>query len=83
MVDSRGGRVVAWSRREHSQIYPRPPSWVEHDALEIWSNVKAVMREAVAKSGIDPAELRAVGIANQRETVVVWDPPPGSPCSTP
>lgn len=77
VVDSTG-RVVAWSRRGLSQIYPRP-SWVEHDALEIWNSVKAVMREAVAKSGIDPADLRAVGIANQRETVVVWDPSTGKP----
>jgi glycerol kinase len=64
--------------REFEQHFPRP-GWVEHDALEIWEVSQAVAGEALADAGLRPGELTAVGIANQRETVCVWDPATGEP----
>jgi glycerol kinase len=72
------GAVVAMDQKEHRQIFPRP-GWVEHDAEEIWANVQAVTRGAMAKLGLLPTDLAAVGITNQRETTVVWDPDTGKP----
>ncbi len=78
MVFDQDGAIVALARREHQQIFPRP-GWVEHDAAEIWTNVKAVTAEALAQAGMRASELAAVGITNQRETTVVWDPLTGKP----
>jgi glycerol kinase len=64
--------------REFKQHFPRP-GWVEHDAGEIWEVTHAVAGEALADAGIEPGELQAVGITNQRETVCVWDPETGEP----
>jgi glycerol kinase len=64
--------------REFSQHFPRP-GWVEHDAAEIWEVTHAVAGEALADAEVRPGELIAVGIANQRETVCVWDPATGEP----
>jgi glycerol kinase len=64
--------------RELTQHFPRP-GWVEHDAGEIWEVTQAVAGEALADAGLRPGELAAVGIANQRETVCVWDPSSGEP----
>jgi len=77
VVDAQG-KVLGWGSRGHSQIYPRP-SWVEHDPMEIWANVKAAIKEAVANSGVEPSQLACIGVTNQRETVVVWDPSDGRP----
>jgi len=66
------GRPLAAAYREHRQLYPQP-GWVEHDPEEIWQNTLAVMQEALAEAGLRPGRLRAVGITNQRETVVAWD----------
>jgi glycerol kinase len=63
---------------EFAQHYPQP-GWVEHDAGEIWSVTQAVAGEALEDAGVRPGELAAVGIANQRETVCVWDPATGEP----
>src|SRR5947209_903244 len=60
------------------QIYPRP-GWVEHDPLDIWQGVLASAREAVLKANISFAQIEAIGITNQRETVVVWDKTTGKP----
>jgi glycerol kinase len=68
----------AWCYREHKQIYPKP-GWVEHDPVEIWLNVKLCIKEVVEKSRVDPGRIVAIGVANQRETVVVWDPRTGTP----
>jgi glycerol kinase len=70
--------VVASAQKEFTQHFPLP-GWVEHDALEIWESVLSTAREAIAKSGISPASIAAVGITNQRETVVVWDRKTGDP----
>ncbi len=64
--------------REFKQHFPRP-GWVEHDAAEIWDVTRAVAKNALDSAGIAPTELRAIGITNQRETVVAWDERSGEP----
>jgi len=72
------GRAVAGDQLEHGQRFPKP-GWVEHDALEIWANTQRVVEGALAKTGVGGSALAAVGIANQRETTVVWDRRTGVP----
>ncbi|WDZ89742.1 glycerol kinase GlpK [Nocardiopsis sp. HUAS JQ3] len=74
----RDGRIVSVDQREHRQIFPKP-GWVEHDAVEIWANVEAVIRGALDKNDITPDQIAAVGITNQRETTLVWDRETGEP----
>ncbi len=66
------GEVCGKGYSEITQHYPRP-AWVEHDALEIWAAVQHSAREALETAGAEPSDVRAVGIANQRETLVAWD----------
>jgi len=73
-----GGRAVASHSVEFEQLFPQP-GWVEHDAEAIWQSQLASMRTAVEKSGVDPGEIAAIGITNQRETVLVWDRHTGRP----
>ena len=73
----RAGRPAASAYREHRQIFPRP-GWVEHDASEIWARTQEVIAEAVAAA---PGRVLAVGVTNQRETVVAWDRRDGRPIS--
>ena len=63
---------VATAQQEFTQIYPRP-GWVEHDPEEIWTTVLATARQALTNAGLTAADIAALGITNQRETVVVWD----------
>jgi glycerol kinase len=70
-----GGRVIA-SYREFTQHYPEP-GWVEHDAVEIWEAVRATLLEVVEAVGRD--KVAAIGITNQRETVLAWNRRTGSP----
>ena len=70
--------IVAMSQREFAQIYPKD-GWVEHDPMEIYSSQYAVMMEVIAKSGISPKDIAAIGITNQRETTVMWDKNTGRP----
>jgi glycerol kinase len=72
------GRVAGRAYSEFEQHFPRP-GWVEHDAGEIWEVTRRVAGEAIADAGIRGAELDGIGIANQRETVVAWDPASGEP----
>ena len=72
------GEPIGRAYREFTQHFPRP-GWVEHDAAEIWEVTHAVAGEALDDAGAEPGELEAVGITNQRETVVVWDPETGEP----
>jgi glycerol kinase len=74
----RKARPVASAQREFRQIYPQP-GWVEHDPVEIWESQLAVAREALAAAGATGAQVAAIGIANQRETVVVWERATGRP----
>ena len=78
MVFDREGSVIALAQAEHAQIYPAP-GHVEHDAAEIWTRTQAVMREALDKGGLQPSDLAAVGITNQRETTLIWDRHTGKP----
>jgi glycerol kinase len=66
------GAVRAKGYREITQHYPQP-GWVEHDALEIWSAVQSAAKDSLREAGAKPADVRAVGITNQRETIVAWD----------
>lgn len=77
-VVDREGRIVAADQREHRQIFPRP-GWVEHDASEIWQRTNEVVAGALGEAGLTTADLEAIGITNQRETVVVWDRETGTP----
>ena len=70
--------ILGVSQKEFTQLYPRE-GWVEHDPMEIWSSQYAVMMEVVAQSGVNPKEIAAIGITNQRETTIVWDRETGRP----
>ncbi|WP_290706882.1 glycerol kinase GlpK [Gordonia sp. UBA5067] len=72
------GRPAGSEQVEHEQIFPRP-GWVEHNALEIWRNVRRVTASALASIDVKPVDIRACGITNQRETTVVWDRRTGVP----
>ncbi|MDV3243377.1 MULTISPECIES: glycerol kinase GlpK [Methylocaldum] len=72
------GRAGAMAQAEHRQFYPRP-GWVEHDPLEIWRNAQAVVVEALRKAEVEADEIVALGVTNQRETLVVWDKITGKP----
>jgi len=78
MIFDAAGAVAARAQTEHRQIHPRP-GWVEHDALEIWANVSGVVSAAMAKLGVGPSDLAAVGITNQRETTLLWESATGRP----
>jgi glycerol kinase len=78
IVFDRDGAVVAIARREHRQVLPRP-GWVEHDPLEIWERTCEVIEAALDDAGIAPNDVAALGIANQRETSVLWDRHSGLP----
>jgi glycerol kinase len=69
---------VAIAQKEHRQIFPEP-GWVEHDPMEIWQRTQEVVREAIQKAGASNTDIAAVGIANQRETAVVWNRTTGQP----
>ena len=78
MIFDRAGRPVAVAQAEHRQIYPRP-GWVEHDPVEIWQRTQDAARQALAQAGLEPRALAAIGVANQRETTVVWERANGRP----
>jgi glycerol kinase len=78
LVFDERAELVGRAYREFQQHFPQP-GWVEHDAAEIWHVTQAVAGEALADAGVRSGELAAVGIANQRETVCVWDPATGEP----
>lgn len=78
IVFDTSGKPLADASRPLRQSYPAD-GWVEHDAEEIWTACQAVLREAITKSGRSVGEVAAIGITNQRETVVVWDRKTGRP----
>jgi len=78
IVFHRDGRPVAVAQREFRQLFPQP-GWVEHDPEEIWATQLAVAREALAQAGLQAGDMAAIGIANQRETTVVWNRRTGLP----
>jgi glycerol kinase len=78
LVFDADGRVCGRAYSEFEQFFPQP-GWVEHDANEIWEVTRRVAAEAIADAETEGAKLDAIGIANQRETVVAWDPQTGEP----
>ena len=78
IIFDRGQNIVDLAQKEFIQHYPKP-GWVEHDPMEIYSSQYGVLIEVLAKSGIDPREIAAIGITNQRETTVVWEKETGRP----
>ncbi len=78
IVFHRSGRIVAQAQREFAQHFPQP-GWVEHDADEIWQTQFAVAQQALAAAGLGAADIAAIGIANQRETTVLWHRGSGRP----
>ena len=70
--------IMGISQKEFTQIYPKQ-GWVEHDAMEIWSSQYSTMMEVIAQTGVNPADIAAIGITNQRETTILWDKETGRP----
>ena len=71
-------KMAAMAQKEFPQIYPKA-GWVEHDAIEIWNTQLAVIHEVLNIAGAGFSDIAAIGIANQRETTVVWDKNTGEP----
>jgi glycerol kinase len=78
LIFDAGARIVSVGQKEHRHIFPRP-GWVEHDPEEIWRNVLAVVHEALDTAGLTRDDVVALGIANQRETTVLWYRDSGEP----
>jgi glycerol kinase len=78
IVFDRDGRMVATAQKEFPQIFP-DSGWVEHDPREIWSSQVGVAGEALARAGCGPGDIAAIGIANQRETTIIWNRRTGQP----
>ncbi|AKO45439.1 glycerol kinase GlpK [[Haemophilus] ducreyi] len=74
----KNANIVEVAQREFTQIYPQP-GWVEHNPMEIWASQSSTLNEVVAKAGIAPAKIAAIGITNQRETTIVWEKATGKP----
>jgi len=78
MIFDHSGNVVGVDQKEHEQIYPKP-GWVEHDPMEIWTRTQEVIEGALRKSGVNPKDIAAIGVTNQRETTIVWEKATGKP----
>ncbi len=78
MVVDKNGNILSKSSMEHKQYYPNP-GWVEHDPMEIYENVKKVLKEAMLISKVKADDMAALAITNQRETILVWDKNTGLP----
>ncbi len=76
IIFDKKGNIIAVSQQEFAQHFPKP-GWVEHDALEIWTSVQQVVRAVLRE--VNPDQIAAIGITNQRETTVVWDRHTGQP----
>ncbi|WP_304157682.1 FGGY family carbohydrate kinase, partial [Mesonia mobilis] len=72
------GEIHSVAQKEFTQYFPKP-GWVEHDPAEIWATQAGVAAEATTKKGLNGKNIEAIGITNQRETVVVWDKNTGDP----
>ena len=72
------GNIVGVAQKEFTQIYPKP-GYVEQNPMEIYAGQYATMTEVVLSSGINPDEIAAIGITNQRETTVCWEKSTGKP----
>ena len=72
------GEICSIAQKEYKQIYPQP-GWVEHNPMDIWSSQIGVASEVIAKFGVQPEDIAAIGISNQRETTIIWDRATGKP----
>ena len=72
IVLDHSGEIVSMAQKEFRQIFPQP-GWVEHDPDEIWSSQISVAHAALAKAQVSSKDVAAIGIANQRETTVLWE----------
>jgi glycerol kinase len=72
------GHTCAYASQELRQIYPQP-GWVEHDPMEIWLSQRTVAEQVLCQYGVSPSQISAIGIANQRETTVIWERTSGQP----
>ncbi|MGD1821306.1 MAG: glycerol kinase GlpK [Pleomorphochaeta sp.] len=70
------GDIISSHQMEHKQIFPKP-GWVEHNPLEIWENSEACIKEALIKANLKGSDIDGIGITNQRETVIAWNPKTG------
>lgn len=78
IIFDREGNIVSVAQKEFTQYFPQP-GWVEHNPREIWSSQASTIIEALTNKGINPLEVAALGITNQRETTIVWDKETGEP----
>ncbi len=78
IVFDKSGKIIAVSQKEFTQIYPKP-SWVEHNAIEIWDSQLQVVQSVLKDNDIAPSDIAAIGITNQRETTLIWDKKTGEP----
>lgn len=78
IVFDKKGTIKSVAQKEFTQIFPKP-GWVEHDPVEIWSTQAGVAAESIAMKGLEMQDIAAIGITNQRETVVVWNKKTGKP----
>ncbi|MEG5035009.1 glycerol kinase GlpK [Microcoleus sp. AT3-D2] len=78
IIFDRLGQIICSNQQEHQQIYPQP-GWVEHNPDEIWQRTQSVIKNALEIGNIDPKDIAALGITNQRETAIVWDRKTGKP----
>lgn len=78
IIFDKSGSILKVAQKEFTQIYPKA-GWVEHDAMQIWGTQSGVAREVLETAGVNPHEIAAIGITNQRETTVVWDKNTGKP----
>ena len=78
IVFDKNQNILGVSQKEINQIYPKE-GWVEHNPMEIWASQYGVLQEVMAKININPKDIAAIGITNQRETTIVWDKTTGEP----
>jgi len=78
IIFDKKGNIISTAQKEFTQYFPKP-GWVEHDPSEIWSTQAGVAIESITKKGFTVENIEAIGITNQRETVVVWDKKTGRP----
>jgi len=78
LIINKAGDIVSVGQKEFTQYFPKP-GWVEHDPKEIWDTQSGVAKDALEKEGIKADDIAAIGITNQRETVVIWDRITGEP----
>jgi glycerol kinase len=78
IVFDHAGKIISVAQKEHKQIYPKP-GWVEHDPGEIWLRAQEVIAAAMQQQALEPRDLAAIGITNQRETTILWDRRTGKP----